>query len=67
MTDGQVVAQLMAALSEQQRELAEAAMLHPKPDPFEHGTTVGRWQGLKDALDTVHAILRDQYEKELRS
>jgi hypothetical protein len=67
VTEGQFIAQLLSALKEQQRDLAESAMLHPKPDLFGHGQTVGRWQGLKDALDTIDAILRDEYEKERNS
>jgi hypothetical protein len=67
MTDSRFITQLISLLKEQQAAIAEDAMLRPKSKRFEAGTIAGRYQGVQMALDTVDALLRDNYEKETRS
>jgi hypothetical protein len=66
-SEAQVVTRLIGALKEQMADIAENAMLMPKPDLFGNGITAGRYQGLMQALNTVEAILRDDYDKEIKS
>ena len=66
-TQPELVSRVISAIKEQMVDLAESAMMTPKADPFSHGNIVGTYQGLKQALDTIHAILRDDYDKELKS
>jgi hypothetical protein len=48
-------------------QIAENAMRFPKADPFEHGSQVGRYQGLDFALEIMNDILRGDDEKERNS
>lgn len=48
-------------------EMAEDSMMFPKPDPFEHGVQVGKYQGVRFALELLESILRDDAEKENHS
>lgn len=66
-SEAQIITRLIGALKDQMADLAENAMLMPKPDLFGQGLTAGRYQGITQALNTVEAILRDDYDKELKS
>lgn len=46
---------------------AEDSMMFPKADPFEHGVQVGKYQGMRMAMDLVEDIIRDNLEKENHS
>lgn len=48
-------------------EIAEDAMLFPKSEPFGHGEQVGKYQGLKFALEILEDLMRDNLEKERNS
>lgn len=60
----ELIARLVGALKEQQAEIAESAMMRPRAEPVEHGVQAGRYQGLQQALDTIDALLRDEYEEQ---
>lgn len=60
----QVVVKFIGAAKLELQHLSETAMLFPKPDPFEHGVQVGKYQGVQSALDLLDNILRDSNEKE---
>lgn len=45
-------------------EHAEAAMLFPKSDPYQHGSQVGCYHGMQKAVEILESILRDDNEKE---
>ena len=61
-----LVSKFIAAIKDQQRDVAESAMLRPKSDPFEHGVQTGRYQGLQLALETLESLLRDDLKEEQR-
>lgn len=63
MNDVQVISQFIGAIKEQMAEISEDAMLRPKSSSFDHGVQAGRYQGLASALDTLDAILRDEYSR----
>ena len=62
-----MIGKLITELKAKQADLAEAAMMFPKSDPFEHGCQCGRYQGIQLALDAIDSILRDEIEKERKS
>jgi hypothetical protein len=66
-SDSQIIQALLSAIKGQQAEIAESAMMTPRAEPFAHGMQVGVYQGLQQALETLNAILRDDYEKEKHS
>jgi len=51
-------------VKEEMAIVAEDSCLHPVSDPFVHGVQVGRYQGLKDALDILDALYREELDKE---
>lgn len=63
----QLIAQLIGLIKKEKEGMAEAAMLFPKPLPFEHGMQAGKYQGLERALEILESLLRDDLEKEIRS
>jgi hypothetical protein len=58
------LARAVAALKEQQAEIAVSACMQPKKDLHSLGEMAGRYQGLQQAIDTILSILRDDEEKE---
>ncbi len=59
-----VIHKLMVKVKEEQAVYSRDGMLYPKGDPFAHGVQVGVYQGMEKALELLHAILRDDDEKE---
>lgn len=59
----EIVARLIGALKQKQGEIAESSMLRPSSDAMTTGLYAGRYQGLQVALDTIDALLRDEYEE----
>lgn len=55
-----LVPKYMAKVQEEMRILSEDAMIYPKSDPFEHGVMVGRYQGMREALQLMIVALKDQ-------
>lgn len=45
-------------------ETAEDSMMFPKGDSFEHGVQVGKYQGLRNALEILESVMRDQQEQD---
>lgn len=61
-----LVSKFIAVIKDQQLGVAEASMMRPKSDPFEHGVQAGRYQGLQLALETLESLLRDDLNAEKR-
>jgi hypothetical protein len=59
-----VIARAVAALKNQQEEIAKASCMFPKADPHAYGIQAGRYQGLQMALDTIDSILRSDDDEE---
>jgi len=62
-----LVAKFIGSIKDQQLGVAEASMMRPKSDPFEHGVQTGRYQGLQLALEILESLLRDEIQKEYQS
>ena len=62
-----VIVGFIAEVKRQMAEHAESAMLRPKRELFESGEASGVYQGMQKSLDILDNILRDQYDKELKS
>jgi len=62
-----LVTKFIGHIKDQQLSVAEASMMRPKSDPFEHGVQAGRYQGLQLALETLESLLRDDLKEEQRS
>jgi hypothetical protein len=60
----QLTQRLIGAIKEQQAEISTSAMMRPDNDIHKVGVLAGRYQGLQSALDTLEAILSDEYDKE---
>lgn len=54
-----LVVKYMSKVQEEMKALSEDAMLYPKPDAFEHGVMVGRYQGMREALQLMIVALKD--------
>jgi len=61
-----LISKYIGVIKDQQQGVAEASMMRPKSDPFEHGVQAGRYQGLQLALETLDSLLRDTIEEEQR-
>ena len=57
---------LLARLNDVQAELARHAMLSPRDNLFEHGKTVGLYQGLERAKQLLDDLLGEDEEKDRR-
>jgi len=53
------LATTLIRLEQLKRDRADDAMRFPKADPFEHGTQVGTWAGLENAIQLINAIYAD--------
>ena len=63
MNDSTVIARAISEIKDTQVATAEAAMLQ-QFDPIQAAVNVGKWRGLKEALDIIDAILRDNLDEE---
>ena len=59
-----MIHEALRLLKEEQRKLAEEAMLYSKAEPFEHGVQVGVYRGVGVAHDILESMLRDEIAKE---
>lgn len=55
---GQFISEARKALA----EMAEDSMTYPRPDPFEHGVSCGRHQGIQLALDILSSVISGDQE-----
>jgi len=58
-----IVSQFISEAKKALLEISESAMTYPNPDPFEHGVSCGRHQGLRMALDMLEIILTGDREE----
>ena len=54
------VLDIITALRSEKQVFLEAVGDFPRADPFEHGVQVGKYAGLKLALDVIDSVLKDQ-------
>ena len=62
-----IIVHFMVEAKKALAEMAEDSMVYPKHEPFEHGVQVGKYQGIRFALELLDSILRDEAEKENHS
>lgn len=60
---GKIIMDLKSALDKQ----AHDSMTFAHGEPFQHGTQVGVYQGLLQALDVINAVLEDADQRERNS
>ena len=47
-------------------EMAADSMTYPKAEPFDHGVSCGRYQGIQQALDILDNIIRGDQEEDAK-
>ena len=61
-----IISRVIGEIKDTMAVTAESAMLQ-QFDPVQSAVIVGKYRGLKEALDIIDAILRDNLEKERNS
>jgi hypothetical protein len=54
------VLDIITTLRSEKQVFLEAVGDFPKSDPFEHGVQVGKYAGLRAALEIIDSVLKDQ-------
>ena len=62
----QITQQFITRVKDTLTELAANSMTYPAADPFLHGVSCGRYQGLQNALDILCDIIQGDQEAEAK-